>query len=276
MSLEPSRSAYHCYLNEVRRHPLLDAHEELRLCRAVRLGDRDARRRMIEGNLRLVLNIARQYHRSDLPLDDIIEEGNLGLMHAVDKFDPERGFRFSTYAVCWIRQGIERGIMAQSRTVRVPVHAAKRLNQCLKARRELSQVRYGEPSARDLANATGLSVQEVEFLMPWKDRALSLHMNDEENPWLEQLPAADDSPEQHLGKDDLSRALGRWMHRLKPRPREILARRFGLRGEPETLEAIAASLGVTRERVRQIQLEALDQLRFWLREDGLGPGEVLA
>lgn len=269
---EPAhRHAYACYLRDIREHPLLAAHEERDLCRRVRQGDHGARRRMIEGNLRLVIRIALNYRRADMALEDLIAEGNLGLMHALEKYDPELGNRFSTYAVCWIRQYIERGIMNQSRTVRLPVHIAKRLNQCLRASRELAQVRYREPSEHEIAASTGHDVHVVRELLPWRDRPLSLDIPVEGKSWQEQLvDEAGSNPEESLAGRDLRQALTRWLAALTAREQEILQLRFGLRdGVEHTLEAIARRVGVTRERVRQIQIEALWRLREHMREEGL-------
>ena len=269
---EPAhRHAYACYLRDIRAHSLLAAHEERNLCRLVRQGDDGARRRMIEGNLRLVIRIALNYRRADMAVEDLIAEGNLGLMHALEKYDPELGNRFSTYAVCWIRQYIERAIMNQSRTVRLPVHIAKRLNQCLRASRELAQVRYREPSEQEIAAHTGHAVHVVRELLPWRDRPLSLDVPVEGKSWQEQLVDEDGAnPEQNLADKDLQQALTRWMAALTAREQEILRLRFGLLdGIEHTLEEIARRIGVTRERVRQIQIEALWRLREHMRAEGL-------
>lgn len=265
------RHAYACYLRDIREHPLLAAHEERHLCRLVRQGDCGARRRMIEGNLRLVIRIALNYRRADMAVEDLIAEGNLGLMHALEKYNPELGNRFSTYAVCWIRQYIERAIMNQSRTVRLPVHIAKRLNQCLRASRELAQTRYREPSEHEIAAHTGHAVHVVRELLPWRDRPLSLDVPVEGKSWQEQLVDEDGAnPEQNLADNDLQQALMRWLAALTAREQEILRLRFGLLdGIEHTLEEIARRIGVTRERVRQIQIEALWRLREHMRKEGL-------
>lgn len=272
-----ARHAYACYLRDIRRHALIGADEELRLCRRVRLGDTGARQRMIECNLRLVIRIAVNYRRADMAMDDLVAEGNLGLMHAIDKFDPEMGHRFSTYAVCWIRQYIERGIMNQSRTVRIPVHVGKRLNQCLKASRELSQLRYREPRHEEIAARTGHDVNVVRELLPWRDKPLSLDVPVDGKTWQEQLVDEQGrNPEERLTSSDLQQAMTRWLASLRPREQEILSLRFGLRdGVEHTLDHIAGEIGVTRERVRQIQIEALWRLRQWLLEEGLD-ADVLA
>lgn len=273
MKKDEFRQAFACYLNEVRQHALLSAEDEIRLCRAARCGDHPARQRMIESNLRLVIRIARQYQHSQMPLDDLVEEGNLGLMHALDKYDPERGFRFSTYAIWWIRQYIERGIMNQSRTIRLPVHMAKRLNSLLRAKRELSQRQYREPSVEDIARQAGRPVHEVRELLPWRECAASLDSSDDEQDWHEVLAdTGGTGPERAADEHDTLRALDGWLARLKPRERDILSLRFGLHGNPAmTFESIAGQIGVTRERARQIHLEALAQLRDWMREENFEP-----
>ena len=271
---EQQRRAFACYLREVSQHALLTADEESRLCHAMRAGDSLARQRMIESNLRLVIRLARQYQHSQMTLDDLVEEGNLGLIHALEKYDPGRGFRFSTYAIWWIRQYIERGIMNQSRTVRLPVHMAKRLNSCLRARRELSQKRYREPSVEEIARHVDRPAQEVRELLPWRERPVSLDAQvDDEQDWHEVLAdTGTTGPAGALDREDSLRALTHWLQRLKPRERDILSLRFGLSGGPEmTFERIAAQIGVTRERARQIYLEALARLRLWMREENFEP-----
>lgn len=259
------------YMQEVSRHALLDADEEARLARRVRCGDDDARRRMIEGNLRLVIHAAGKYWRSELDMTDLIEEGNLGLIHALDKFDPELGYRFSTYAMWWIRQYIERGIMNQTRPVRLPIHQAKRLNRLLRCRRELAQRRYGEPSQQDLATASGYSLREVRELLPWHETSCSLNKSAEGESWQDNLvDPVQGNPESLLAQSDLLSAMHRFTARLKPREREIVQLRFGFTEAGDmTLEKIAAHVGLTRERVRQILLDALSRLSLWMASENL-------
>ena len=268
------RNALTRYFNYIRAYPLLSAEEEAVLSRAALAGDRHSRERMITGNLRLVIRIARQYQRSGMAVDDLIEEGNLGLMHAIGKYDPSLGYRLSTYAVWWIRQYIERAIMNQSRVVRLPVHLAKRLNRCLRASRELRQCSGREPSARDIATEVGRSPDEVRELMCWQEAPSSLDHQEEGTSWQDALPAPDSyNPSRRNARDDMQQALLRHVGRLTAREREILLRRFGLgTGVEETLERIAADIGLTRERVRQIQIEALFKLREWLSSEGIEPG----
>lgn len=267
---QAERSIITYYLNEVRHFPLLTADEELSLCRAAQAGDAQARERMIVSNLRLVLRIARQYQRSSMAVEDLIEEGNLGLIHAVTKFDAELGYRFSTYAVCWIRQYIERGIMNQARVVRLPVHMGKRLNQCLRAKREWRQ-RYGRDArAADVAKSIGRSIAEVRELLPWQDSPASLSALDDDSNALQLTRGDHESPEQQSLHANLMAAMQGFISRLNLREQVIITRRFGLNQQPEaTLECIAQEIGVTRERVRQIQLDALAKMRQWMMDEAL-------
>lgn len=266
----PDQSVIQYYLNEVRNYPLLSADEEQRLCDAAQGGDDCARDRMIVCNLRLVLRIAKQYQRSSMALEDLIEEGNIGLIRAVAKFDAGLGFRFSTYAVWWIRQYIERGIMDQARVVRLPIHMGKRLNQCLRAKRELRQ-RYGrDAKPTEVAEQIGRSPDEVRELLPWQDSASSVVVIGDDPHTPELADGDQDSPEQRSLKDDLQAAILRFIGRLAPREQHIIFRRFALNGYRfETLECIAAEIGVTRERVRQIQLDALEKVRVWMADEAL-------
>ena len=233
------------YLNEIGFSPLLTAEEEVYYARLAQKGEESGRRRMIESNLRLVVKIARRYINRGLALLDLIEEGNLGLIRAVEKFDPERGFRFSTYATWWIRQTIERAIMNQTRTIRLPIHVVKELNSYLQAARRLAQSLDHEPNAEEIA----------ELL----DKPLLDTIADENTM----------DPTEHIQADDLSGHLDEWLAKLNDKQREVVERRFGLHGyENSTLEQVANELGVTRERVRQIQMDALKRLRGILEQDG--------
>lgn len=265
-------NALACYLQEVSRHPLLDADEEIRLTQLASQGDRAARQRMIESNLRLVIHVAGRYWRSALDMADLIEEGNLGLIHALDKFDPGLGYRFSTYAMWWIKQYIERGIMNQTRPVRLPIHQAKRLNHLLRCRRQLAQHTYREPSLRDLSTASGLAQHEVRELLPWHEASCSLNSHDGDGEsWLNNLADPNQGdPAAAVGNSDLQQALHRFIHRLKPREQEILKLRFGFTEAGEmTLEKIAARVGITRERVRQILMDVLTRLGLWMASENL-------
>jgi len=267
------------YLNEIGFSPLLSAEEEIHFARLMRQGDADGRKRMIESNLRLVVKIARRYIHRGLPLLDLIEEGNLGLIHAVEKFDPERGFRFSTYATWWIRQTIERALMNQTRTIRLPIHVVKELNLYLRAARELTQKLDHEPSAEEIARLLEKPLAEVERMLGLNERVASVDVSlgpDTDKILLDTLSGEQpDDPLELLQEDELSASLDQWLSELTEKQREVVILRFGLRGhENNTLEQVGAEIGLTRERVRQIQVEALKRLREILERNGLS-GEAL-
>jgi RNA polymerase nonessential primary-like sigma factor len=262
------------YLGEIGFSPLLTAEEEVYFARLALKGDQAARKRMIESNLRLVVKIARRYINRGLALLDLIEEGNLGLIRAVEKFDPERGFRFSTYATWWIRQTIERAIMNQTRTIRLPIHVVKELNIYLRAARELSQKLDHEPTPEEIAAALDKPVDEVRRMLKLNEKITSVDTpvaGASEKQLLDVL--ADEKelgPELELQDQDIRQHLVIWLQELNPKQREVLARRFGLLGyEPSTLEDVGHEIGLTRERVRQIQVEALRRLREIVTHQGL-------
>lgn len=262
------------YLNEIGFSPLLSAEEEVHFARLSRKGDEKGRRRMIESNLRLVVKISRRYINRGLPLLDLIEEGNLGLIRAVEKFDPERGFRFSTYATWWIRQTIERAIMNQTRTIRLPIHVVKELNVYLRAARELTQKLDHEPTAEDIAELLDKPVSDVKRMLKLNERVRSIDTpigHDSEKGILETI--ADErsaDPSEELQQNNILSSLDRWIDDLPEKQREVLSRRFGLRGhETSTLEDVGREIGLTRERVRQIQVEALKRLREIMEKQGL-------
>ena len=262
------------YLNEIGFSPLLTPEEEVHFARLAQKGDPAGRKRMIESNLRLVVKIARRYVNRGLSLLDLIEEGNLGLIRAVEKFDPERGFRFSTYATWWIRQTIERAIMNQTRTIRLPIHVVKELNVYLRAARELTQKLDHEPSAEEIADLLEKPVGEVKRMLGLNERVSSVDVSlgpDSDKTLLDTL--TDDRPTdpcELLQDDDLSQSIDQWLSDLTDKQREVVVRRFGLRGhESCTLEEVGQEIGLTRERVRQIQVEALKRLREILEKNGL-------
>ncbi len=267
------------YLGEIGFSPLLTAQEEVYYARLALKGDEAARNRMVESNLRLVVKIARRYMNRGLTLLDLIEEGNLGLIHAVKKFDPERGFRFSTYATWWIRQTIERAIMNQTRTIRLPIHVIKEINLYLRTSRRLAQSLDHEPSAEDIAEETDKPISEVNRLLGLNERVTSVDIpigKNEERSLLDAIP--DDNnpdPSQLLQGEDLNQKLDLWLEQLNDKQRVVVERRFGLRGrERATLEQVGNEIGVTRERVRQIQIDALRRLRKILENEGFSE-EVL-
>jgi RNA polymerase nonessential primary-like sigma factor len=262
------------YLSEIGFSPLLTAEEEVYFSRLALKGDDPSRRRMIESNLRLVVKIARRYNNRGLPLLDLIEEGNLGLIRAVEKFDPERGFRFSTYATWWIRQTIERAIMNQTRTIRLPIHVVKELNIYLRASRELIQKLDHEPTAEDIAQHLDKPVADVNKMLRLNERIASVDTpfaGDSDKALLDVIADEKNTgPESDLQSEDMSNNIIHWLNELNSKQREVLARRFGLLGyEAATLENVGSEIGLTRERVRQIQVEALKRLRDILSQQNL-------
>ena len=262
------------YLNEIGFSPLLTPEEEVYFARLARKGEEAGRKRMIESNLRLVVKIARRYVNRGLTLLDLIEEGNLGLIRAVEKFDPERGFRFSTYATWWIRQTIERAIMNQTRTIRLPIHVVKELNLYLRAARELTQKLDHEPTAEEIARMVDKPVADVKRMLGLNERVASMDTpigvgSDKSLMDTVADEGASDTADV-LQDDDICSSLETWIDQLSDKQQEVLSRRFGLRGYPiSTLEEVGQEIGLTRERVRQIQVEALRRLREILEKDGL-------
>ncbi len=262
------------YLGEIGFSPLLTAEEEVLYSRRALRGDLAARKRMIESNLRLVVKISRRYNNRGLALLDLIEEGNLGLIRAVEKFDPERGFRFSTYATWWIRQTIERAIMNQTRTIRLPIHVVKELNVYLRTARELAHSLDHEPTAEEIAAALDKPVEDVSRMLKLNEKISSVDTpigGDGDKALLDVITDENDTdPETETQDDDMRVSLVRWLEELNPKQREVLARRFGLLGyEASTLEDVGREIGLTRERVRQIQVESLRRLKEVLTQQGL-------
>lgn len=261
------------YLSEIGFSPLLSAEEEVYYSKLALKGDVNARRKMIESNLRLVVKIARRYLNRGLPLLDLIEEGNLGLMKAVEKFDPERGFRFSTYATWWIRQTIERAIMNQTRTIRLPIHVVKELNVYLRAARQLTQKLDHEPSPEEIADMVDKPLEDVEKLLGLNDKVTSVDTpigHEENKSLLDTIPDENSvNPAELLTDENLRTHIESLLDELTDNQQQVIARRFGLRGfEKSTLEEVGKEINLTRERVRQIQVEALKTLRVLL--EGLG------
>ena len=274
-----SIDATHLYLRDIGAAPLLSARDERRLARRLLAGDESARQRMIESNLRLVVKIARRYINRGLPFLDLIEEGNLGLIHAVEKFDPERGFRFSTYATWWIRQSIERAIMNQAGAVRLPIHVLKDINHCARAARLLTQRLQRAPSNGELASHLGRDAEEIRRLQGLKDRVVLGSVSSD--PGVASavdrlLSRSDGEPPKVAQRDIVHDIVEHWFAELSPRQQAVIERRFGLHGKGrETLTAIGEDLGVTRERIRQIQVDALAELRSRIESQGLSLETVL-
>lgn len=270
---DAERDVTRLYLNQIGFTPLLSAAEEVYFARLAQRGDEAGRQRMIESNLRLVVKIARRYMNRGLPLLDLIEEGNLGLIHAVEKFDPERGFRFSTYATWWIRQTIERGLMNQTRTIRLPIHVVKEINVYLRAARKLAQTLEREPTPEDVAQFLDRPLDEVKRLLGLNERVASADRpldRESDRTLLDTIPDEQNlDPAQLLQDADMRRHIENWLGQLSAKQRAVVVRRFGLDGmEVATLEELGQSLGVTRERARQIQIEALRRLRLMLEREG--------
>ena len=268
------------YLKEIEVSPLLTAEEEVYYSRLALKGDMAARDKMIECNLRLVVKIARRYMNRGLALLDLIEEGNLGLIRAVEKFDPERGFRFSTYATWWIRQTIERGLMNQTRTIRLPIHVIKELNTYLRAARKLTQELNREANAEDVAKLLKKPVKDVEKMFKLADRVSSFDIpmgGDGERPLLDVIPDENNTdPSSILQDESVMAHLDGWLDELDEKQRDVVVRRFGLRNHPRgTLEEVGLELGVTRERVRQIQMDALRKLRRILEHSGYSRENII-
>jgi RNA polymerase nonessential primary-like sigma factor len=268
------------YLNEIGAKPLLTPADELATTRLVSAGDFAARQKMIEHNLRLVVNIAKHYLNRGIPLLDLVEEGNLGLIHALEKFDPERGFRFSTYATWWIRQTIERAIMNQSRTIRLPVHVVKDINLVLRAIRHLESAATRETSVERVAALIDRPVADVRRILHLNEHIASLDAPLEIDPSHSLGDAIADeaavNPEALLQFREMGALLDDWLAQLSERQRQVIERRYGLNGaDVVTLEALAVDLGLTRERVRQIQAEALDHLRSIIKRGGVTSDSLL-
>ncbi|MBC3870230.1 RNA polymerase sigma factor RpoS [Undibacterium oligocarboniphilum] len=282
LAAELSTDTTQYYLNQIGTRPLFDSAEELHYATLAKQGNFDARQKMIEHNLRLVVSIAKHYINRGVALLDMIEEGNLGLMHAIDKFEPERGFRFSTYATWWIRQSIERAIMNQARTIRLPVHMVRELNQILRAKYHLeSQQRDGrDANLEDIAMLVDRPVDEVQDILALSEHATSLDTpldNDPQSSLMDMLPGdGEDAPDVRAEHHEMTLLVRDWLARLPDKQRLVVMRRFGLdNDDPATLETLADEMGITRERVRQIQQEALIKLKRSLISRGLGRDSLI-
>jgi RNA polymerase primary sigma factor len=272
--------ALRLYLKEIGASPLLSKEEEIELAKRISQGDQEAKQRMIESNLRLVVNIGKKYIYRGLPLPDIIEEGNLGLMKAVEKFKYEKGYKFSTYASWWIRQAIERAIINQSRMIRVPVHISDSINKYVKAVRELLQRFSREPTLEEIAEKMKTSFERVRDLQQTISRIYSLDtpINNREGGSLKDIieDSTSQSPAQLTEELERHELILEWLQLLSGNEKRVISLRFGLEdGEPKTLEVVGHAFGVTRERVRQIETSAINKLRFLLRKKKVRPEIIL-
>lgn len=282
LAAELSTDTTQHYLNQIGTRPLLSVPEEVHFATLAKQGNFEARQKMIEHNLRLVVSIAKHYINRGVALLDLIEEGNLGLMRAIDKFEPERGFRFSTYATWWIRQSIERAIMNQARTVRLPVHMVRELNQILRAKYHLEAQHHDgkDASAEDIAHLVDRAVEDVQDVLALSEHAASLDAPLDQDPLaslMDLLPSAtEENPDSRAEQQEMSILVRVWLEKLTDKQRNVIMRRFGLdNDDPSTLEELAAEIGVTRERVRQIQQEALLKLKRLLGAKGVGKDSFL-
>ncbi|WP_299013288.1 RNA polymerase sigma factor RpoS [uncultured Photobacterium sp.] len=263
----------HLYLQEIAQKPLLTKNEEILYSRKSLLGDEYAKATMIESNLRLVVSIAKKYRGSGMLLSDLIDEGNIGLITAVDKYDPERGFRFSTYATWWIKQTIERAIHNQARTIRLPVHVSKEINTILRTHKQLMKSSNQEPSHEDIAEKLERSVDDISGVLAYDAPVVSIDqaISDDSNSQTISAFIADDGsnqPDTELNQADIRKLAISVLESLNERDREIICRRFGLLGhETQTLQQVADEVGLTRERIRQLQVSSLNKLKNALKRN---------
>ncbi len=270
---EPSLDATTLYLNEIGYIPLLNVEQEVQLAREVVAGSHTSKNKMIESNLRLVVAIAKRYQNRGLCLLDLVEEGNLGLIRAVEKYNPELGYRFSTYATWWIKQSIDRALMNHAQTIRYPIHVMKDIHGCVKAGEQLRELHGRDPTQQEIAQKTGKSVKEVRRLQGLHFKIGSFNQTqseDGDSSLVDSISAGKTSePHQILELQDIKANVAVWLGKLSQRHRAVVVRRFGLQGHDDgTLEQVGIDVGITRERVRQLQIEALGKLRRMMERDG--------
>jgi RNA polymerase nonessential primary-like sigma factor len=282
LAAELSADTTQYYLNQIGIRPLFSAEEEVHYATLAKQGDFKSRQKMIEHNLRLVVSIAKRYINRGVALLDLIEEGNLGLMRSIDKFEPERGFRFSTYATWWIRQSVERAIMNQGRTVRLPVHMMRELNQILRAKYDLEAQQHNgkDPTMEDIAQLVDRPVETVQDILSLAEHATSLDMpfeGDPQSSLMDMLPGnMEECPDSVAEQHQMVLLMHEWLDRLPDKQRIVIIRRFGLDNhDPVTLEQLATDMGVTRERIRQIQQEALAKLKRTMAARGVVRSSLL-
>lgn len=270
------------YYSEVGLYPLLTAKEERECGIAARKGDLHAWRRLFKGNLRLVIMIAQRYQNQGIELHDLISEGNLGVMHAISKFEPEKGFRFSTYAVWWIRHYLSNVIMNEGRTIRIPIHVNKAIVRLLSVIKELSQTLNREPTVSEISDKTGQSIYEIMDLMAHHESTLSLDASissDQESSDFYHLVSdedVDEAPAILIGSEKLV-ILESFLHLLEPLSRQVIEYRFGVNGQSrQTLEKTGELLGITKDQVRYAQMKALERLKDIFDEKGIELGDILS
>lgn len=268
------------YLKEIRKTPLLTFEQEQELAKKIEKGDQDARAKMIEANLRLVVAIGKKYINRGLTFSDIIEEGNLGLIRAVEKFQYQRGFKFSTYASWWIKQSIERAIVNQTRTIRLPVHIAEIVNSYLRSVRQLTQALGRDPQIEEIAKKMKVSIDRVRSISQVVRETYSLDMliGDQEEDTLKDILQDTNALSPASASEEIRRRehIDDWLQQLSVSERKVIELRFGLGdGDPKTLDSIGKEFGITRERVRQIETQALNKLRLITKRKKIDLEEML-
>ncbi|MEE9615086.1 MAG: RNA polymerase sigma factor RpoD/SigA [Thermodesulfobacteriota bacterium] len=276
---DTTSSSIKAYFKGIRKFPVLSAAEERDLAGKIAGGDQEARKKMIEANLRLVVSIAKRRMYRGLPLQDLIEEGNIGLIKAVERFDGTRGCKFSTYATYWIRQAVERAIINQGKVVRLPIHVTTDINRMSKARRELKRTLEREPAEEELAGKMGVSGRYVRKLSTVIRKECSLDAvacEDCDQTLLDKLKDETfPAPFEYIGVEQRGVQIRAWLDLLECSEKEVISMRFGLDGEPMTLEAVGKRFGVTRERIRQIETKALSKLRAIVKEKEITSPEAV-